>query len=473
MKLNNLLKILLAKLNHLFSLPIIWLLIITIILEVGITALFIFKDILIVLILFLIIAFFIFTTFSLERAYYVCAAYFLIFPAKYYSAFFPSMPISFYWKFGYLLFVYVVILWLISILKQKPKSEIKLLDKILIIFFVIITISAISGLLQKHKLSYFYLEFMPLSLHISYFIFMYSKLKDNPKRFYDFITLCTSVIAFEFIDSMFKFGGRIFLIRIVSMHIHLSQLAIPYLFSILIFSTDRKRKIISSIILPFILLSVAISQQRALWGSTIVLLVLLGIIYVYNRRQQLKENYLKIIYISAAMFGIILTSYFAINQITGGKLYHTLLFRGQILFNLAQWNYDASYKIRTNEIKEALSTVRGDLLLGKGLGTSIVSRWRFAVHVWVDNSYAYIFWKMGIIGIITFFLFYGTFFVRGIKLLRKNISNDERIFVLATILNFVGLFIVGLTNVCIILYRFIIVWMASIAAVESIARKYE
>ncbi len=480
MKLNNLIKNLLARLNQLFffsqfntTQQIIWLLIFLIILEVGFIAVFVSNEILTVIILLLIVTYFIFTAFSVERAYYVCAAYFLIFPDKFYSAFFPGMPISFYWKIGFPLFIYVVFLWLIYLIKQKPKLEIKLLDKILIIFFVIIAISAVLGILKRYKLSYFNLEFIPLSLHISYFIFLYSKLKDNPKRFYDFIVLCTLIIAFEFIDSLFRFGGRIFLIRIVSMHIHMSQLAIPYLIATLIFSQNKKRKIIFWIILPFILLSVAISQQRALWGSTLVLLILLGIIYIYDRRRRFKENYIKILRISTAAVGIILFSYFVVNQITAGKLYLTILARGQILFNLESWSYDASYKIRTNEIKEALSTIKGDFLLGKGLGAYVVSRWRFAEHIWVDNSYAYIYWKMGIIGVIAFFLFYGTFFIRGIRLLRKNISNDERIFVVAALLNFVGLFIVGLTNVCIILYRFIIVWMASIAIVESIGRKYE
>ena len=420
-----------------------------------------------------ILFFFIYTLFSIEKSYYLCAAYFLIFPEKYYSIFFPGVPISFYWIIGYPIFLLSVLYWITFLFKHRIELKFGILDKTITGLFLSIIIAAVFGILQGHKFEYLRLEILPLSLHLVYFIFLYSSLKDNPRRFYDFITFCALIIAFEFIDSMLKFWGQIFLVRIVSMHIHISQLAIAYLGAILIYASSKKRKIIAGFLLPIILLSVAISQQRALWGATLVILVFLIAIFIYERRRRLKENYLKILRISTVIAIIVLGSYLIVNKITNNMLYNTIIARGQILFKFESLRYDASYKVRTAEIVEALRTIKNDFLLGKGLGASVITRWRLTEHIWVDNSYAYIYWKMGILGLVTFFLFYFTFFKRGLGLLQKKITEDERIYTLATLLNFISLFIVGLTNTCIITYRFIIVWAASIAIVESIARKYD
>ena len=134
---------------------------------------------------------------------------------------------------------------------------------------------------------------------------------------------------------------------------------------------------------------------------------------------------------------------------------------------------DVSYTIRANEVVEAIRTIKSDFLIGKGIGASVVTRWRFMEHATVDNSYAYLYWKMGIFGLIAFLGFYVVFFVRSLKLLIHPIKSNERIFVVTTILNFVALFIVALTNVCIVHYRFILIWAASIGFVEYLVRKYE
>jgi hypothetical protein len=253
------------------------------------------------------------------------------------------------------------------------------------------------------------------------------------------------------------------------MHIHMTLLVIPYICATLIYSAKRARKVIMGLTLPLILVSVIISQQRAMWGATFVVLVLALLVYIYHRRDKIKA-------ITATIFGtlgVLFLLFLTINQLTGGRFQNTLITRGGVLLNIEAALADESYKIRTNEIAEAMRTVKGDFLLGKGIGASVVTRWRLMEHATVDNSYAYIYWKMGIFGLIGFFGFYIVFFFRGLKLLRLPIATSERIFTIATLLNFVGLFIVALTNVCIVHYRFILIWTASIGLIESIARKYE
>jgi len=407
--------------------------------------------------------------FSLQYSFYLFAAYFLIFPDKFYSAFFPGVPVDFLWIVGYLLFLVLCFFWIIYLLQHSTKFSFKILDRMWLLFMTSVLISAVLGILRGHDFVFFRLEIMPLSLYLTYFIFLHSPLKDNPKRFYDIILLCSVIIALEFVDSLFRFGGRIFLVRVVSMHIHVTLFATAYICTTLIFSTNRRRKILIGAALPLILVSVAISQQRGMWGATLIVLILAFLVYIYHRRDKIST-------ILATIGGIALVlflSYIFVNLLTRGTFHNTVVTRGSILLNLEQILADESYVIRANETVEALRTVKGDFLFGKGIGASVMTRWRFMEHATVDNSYAYLYWKMGIFGLIGFFGFYIYFFIRGLRLLKLPVATNDRILTITTLLNFVGLFIVALTNVCIVHYRFILIWAASIGLVEAIARKYE
>lgn len=431
--------------------------------------LFAYKGFLLVGLIAILAVFFLITVFSVERSFYLFAAYFLIFPDKFYGVFFPGVPVNFFWSIGYLFFLVICFYWVIDLLRSRADYSLRTLDKMLLVFITSVLISALLGILRGYRFSFFRLEIMPLSLYLSYFIVLQSPLKENPRRFYDFVTLCAVLIAFEFIDSLLIFGGSIFLVRVVSMHIHMALFGISYICISLIYSAERKRKLIMGIALPVILISVVISQQRALWGATLVVLLLAFAIYIYHRRE-------KIMTISATVLGIIcflFVSYAVLNQIFKGALYNTIITRGVVLLDIEATLADASYMIRANETVEALRTVKGDFLFGKGIGASVVTRWRIMEHATVDNSFAYVYWKMGILGLVGFFGFYALFVLRSIKLLKKSITADERIITIATLLNFAGLFVVALTNVCIVHYRFILIWAASIGFIEFIARKYE
>lgn len=444
-----------------------------VIIQILLTLLFAYKGLIPIVTFVFLTAMFFVTAFSLVRSFYVFAAYFLIFPDKFYSTFFPGVPLDFLWLIGYLLFGIICFYWVVYSLHNRKEHSFNTLDKMWSLFMISVLISTVLGVLRRHSIAFMRLEIMPLSLYLTYFIFLHSPLKDNPRRFYDFVTLCTIIIALTFVDSLFRFGGHIFLVRVVSMHIHMTQIAIPYVGATLIYSTNPKRKIAAVILLPLILLSVLISQQRSLWGSTAVILVILLLIYAYERRQWVGKNLKKVLAGFLGVVTVLAIFYAIVNSMTGGRLFNTLVGRGQVLLQVESMLSDVSYKIRMNEIVEALRTVKGDFLFGKGFGASVVTRWRFMEHATVDNSYAYIFWKMGIFGLVGFFGFYITYFLRSLRLLTLKISQEERIFIIAALLNFIGLFIVGLANVCIVHYRFILIWAACIGLIESIARKYE
>lgn len=412
------------------------------------------------------------TAFSVKRSYYIFAIYFSIFPASHYVANFPMMPFGFILYIGYALFLVIIMYWIIDLINNSRTLSFKAIDIVLLIFLSSMIISTVYGILKGNNTKYLLYDFMTLSLYITFFIFMHSTLRYKPKFFLNFIVICSLIIGIQFLNSLLSFGGIVVLTRIVSGHIHLSQLALAYIGATIIYSSNRRMKIILSLSLPLILFSVLISQQRALWGSTLVVTLILIALFIWQHRDWIRNHQLRIFFILLATTLFVLIAFFVINNLTGGRLHATLISRGFILFNPEFLKFDESARIRFFEVYDAIRDTSNEFIIGKGLGIGSVTRWRLVQHGSIDNSYAYLYWKMGLIGLFSFLSFYILYIVRSLKVLRKSISSDDRIYVISVLLNFIALFIIGFTNVCLVRYRFILLWAASIAIVETIVRKY-
>ena len=140
--------------------------------------------------------------------------------------------------------------------------------------------------------------------------------------------------------------------------------------------------------------------------------------------------------------------------------------------NISYLKVDLSAFQRTFEIKQAFSRMSGiDWIIGRGIGDVFYSKVRFEMKDFVDNSFAWVLWKMGILGLLAFLSIFVAFFQRFIYLLRKGVDNETFIYVMAIGLNICGLLVVALTNACLVHYRFIIIWAASVGALEMIYRR--
>ncbi len=416
---------------------------------------------------------FVYTFLSVKRYYFLVCLYFSIFPAMYYLSNFPDIPVGFVWYIGYPLFLLLIFYWMIHIMENKYILSLTTLDVLLILFGSSLFLSAALGYLKGYDREYWLYDFMNLSLYITYFVVLYSPLKNMGKQIFGFISVCAVIISLQFLDAIFKFGGIVILTRIVSEHIHLSQLAFPYIALNMIYTRNKLKKFIFAIAILLIFVGIIISQQRAMWGSTFVMTFILAIIAFYRIHLWLKLHIVKIITAAVIIFIGLTGLFFVVNTSTQGQLYTTLISRGLILFNPVLLKFDESAKVRMHEISDAIDDTKNEFLIGKGLGASLVTRWRFVRHSVVDNSFVFLYWKMGLWGLFTFLSFYLYFFLRGWRLLKKKLSLDERCIVESSLLNFLGLFIIALTNVCIVHYRFILIWATMIAIVESIARKYD
>ena len=133
---------------------------------------------------------------------------------------------------------------------------------------------------------------------------------------------------------------------------------------------------------------------------------------------------------------------------------------------------DTSWAIRWGEIAKVLKDIGYSWLFGKGFGASQITRYRYVVQMTVDNSYVYLIWKTGVVGLFGLLYMYFVFFKHGLKTLAKSLLPNERIFIITALVNTAGLIIVALTNASIAHYRFIFIWAALFACTEIIYRKY-
>jgi len=221
------------------------------------------------------------------------------------------------------------------------------------------------------------------------------------------------------------------------------------------------------------MLGVIFSQQRALYGSVGLSILFMVGIFIYVRREWIKNN-LNFLGVYASIAVIIIALIFIIFQsATGGKFLPTLYARTFILLNPELLGKDISWAIRFNEVKAALKGFEHFWLFGQGFGASQVTRFRYVAQITVDNSYAYLIWKTGIVGLLSLIYMYFIFFKRGIQTLRKDITIEEKIYLITALLNATGMLLVAFTNASIAHYRLIFVWSALFACVETIARKYD
>jgi hypothetical protein len=421
----------------------------------------------------LLIAFLIYTAFSVVKCFLILTFYISCFEVTEYLVHFPGLPLLYDWKIAYPLFGLLIIYWFVYLLREKIRFEWNQMDTAVFVFYSLMLLGIVHGYLRDYDPKRIFVDGGALPLYIAYFILLYSSIRNNINLFYDFLLICSIIVSLQFFYAVAQFKTLFVLQRIVTRHIHLALFAIPYLMTTLIYSTSRKRRILFSILLPFPVLGVLFSQQRALYASTaLIILFLIGVL-AYTRRGWIRQNLTKFISTIVGIIVSILLISIIIQIVTGGKFLLTLYGRFYVFMNIHQLNFDASWRIRWLEIERVFQNFKNFWLFGRGFGAMTTSRSRLELQITLDNTYAYLIWKTGIIGLSSFLYMHFVFLKRSLATFRKRITENDKIMVLTAMINTVGLMFIGMTNSSLAHYRFMFVWAALFACAEIIARKYE
>ncbi len=421
----------------------------------------------------LFVAFIIYTAFSVEKTFMLLAIYICSFAIYGYLVYFPGFSFMYTVKISYPLFILLVMYWVIYLLKDRETFKFKQMDVAVMIFLAAMFLATINGLSRGYSRGVLIGDIVSLPFALSYFIFLYSPLKKRVNVFYNLLLACTIFVSIHFIYAVATFKTLFFLQRVVSRHIHLAQFAIPYIIATLIYSKSRRRRFLFAFLIPLVLLGVVFSQQRALYGSIALTIITLAGIFIYAKRKWIRDN-LKTFAVYLITIIALVVIILAISQTAAkGKFLVTFYSRILLFLNPSLLSRDMSWAIRVGEISSALKGLEHFWLFGKGFGAAQVSRFRYVTQTTIDNSYAYLIWKTGIIGLLSLLYVYFTFFKRALLTLRKRISEDERILLITALLNAAGMMIIAFTNSSIAYYRLIFIWAALFACTEIIARKYD
>ncbi len=381
------------------------------------------------------------------------------------------------WKNLYALYAIFLVYWIFSIILRKTKVRIGALGWSIIIYVSIAVLSFTYGLFNGYYSSMVALqrsEIFPQLMYLGFFVFITTKLRQiNRKIIFDFFLFASTFIGLQLIYAFSKNSIAAFT-RINTITVQISLLAFPYVLGIFYFTKGIKRKIIFLIALLPISLGVLISLQRSLWLAVIVVFV--GSLFIYFYKKGFSFTKIVGLLIAGIIGSLVMLTLavWGLSRITSGAAVLVLLRRFISLSNIQYLQVDTSGFVRMTEIRQALSKIHGiQWFFGRGIGDTFYSFLRTKTKTYFDNSYAWVLWKMGIIGLISFLSMFVIFFRRALFVLRKCTDKNDLIHTMTISLNMLGIMICSLGNASLIQFRYIIVWSVSMAMMEIIYRKYK
>ncbi len=403
--------------------------------------------------------------FSVQHTIFLVCFYIIVLPDYGWGKHYPFFKIFVsYQVVTALIFMAVLFWWAKTALHRKGIMHLTALDKTVLAFLLVILLSAFIGFLKGHPTKYIYKEFYFLSLYSIYFIVVKGVTDPNwVKQFWQLLVISTLVASLQylFVTLSEVSVGELLIARVTTQQPHLAQLVIPYLASFFLFSASHTKKIFAFMLSVPILVMVFLSQQRSLWVGVPFSIFLLWIFSLFRKRITLRALAKAI---PGALFFIFLliALLLFLDKLFAGSTVATLAVRFETLLRVAE---DQSALARMAEINIALEQWRGDILFGTGLGATIHRVATHMIYDVLDNSYAFILWKAGLLGLLSYVLMIVLFYQRGIAIFRKSGDTYQRI-VASALSGFAGLMLIALTNSSLMLYRFIIIWAVLFGSLE-------
>jgi hypothetical protein len=322
------------------------------------------------------------------------------------------------------------------------------------------------GIYQHGAVKGSVLEFYHVGLYGVYFLARLMMNNDDKwiAKFFSVFVVATTIAAIQYILLTFSRLDitDIFISRVTTQQPHLAQISIPFLAGAVLFLKKKTHKVLSLLLLIPNLLMVIFSQQRALYVA--IVFTLLIVLFFYYTRNGFKPA--KLINYSLSILLLVL---FVIVFLVVAQKYLNLQFIltvAERIETMQDVSSDESWRIRFGEVAIALEKWKNHVFLGKGLGSTFPNTFLGRGNKGVDNSYAFVLWKLGIWGLLMFLIIYIIFFIQGIKAFWASTQVFEKLIVSTFLSGMLGMMLVAVTNMSIIQYRFNMIWAIGIAVVH-------
>jgi O-antigen ligase len=409
--------------------------------------------------------------FSVQHTVFLLSFYLIVFPDYGWGKNYPFFKFFVSYQVVTAFIFIAVLFWLArNALKDSHTINISAQDIAISVFLFSVLLSAFIGFLNGHQTKYIYKEFYFLSLYGVYFVVVKGITNPNwVRQFWKLLVIATFVASWQYLFLTLSEVniGELLIGRVTTQQPHLAQLAIPYLASFFLFRSSFGKRIISFLVLVPILIMVFLSQQRSLWVGVPISIAILWIFSLLQKQISLRRIIRGII--GAIIFVLfVVGTLLLLDKLFAGSTVVTLAARLDTLLRIAE---DKSALDRMAEISIALGQWKQNVLFGTGLGSTIH---RVATHMRydiLDNSYAFILWKAGLLGFFAYMAMIILFYQRGLTMFRKVADVHNQRIIASTLSGFAGLMLIALTNNSLMLYRFVIVWAVLFASLEFLYGK--
>lgn len=335
----------------------------------------------------------------------------------------------------------------------------------LLVFLFIILISAAKGLLTGRSKMLVFDETMMFAAWGMYFIIVKSQFaQQDIKHLILAIITAAFIVSLYYIYEFIVAGGKS---NFRTDQQHILNVSIPILFAILLYDTNRQRKIFSIILMIPMIIAVYITLTRSLW-----LLIPVSMIwqYLYFIRKEHHQTKFKQVFFplmitgSVIILGLVLLTQLGIQNLLGERF---------ASFRALQ--YDLSLLARAELAHYVFGRIRLAPLWGTGLADFLRYQYfptmgRYNVY-WLDSSFLQVLWKTGLIGLTIFSTFMILFISRSFFLLKHAQNIYDKIISSGIFFSMIMLIINGIQSGILVGYRFNFVWAVLFAVIEIRAQQ--
>lgn len=373
------------------------------------------------------------------------------------------------WKLIALGMLFIALMIFIRNLYENNWSiKLHFLDKIIALFCLYAVVNGLWGYAQYGTLTRIIVELYYILLYGAYFITRILLTNDPAWRRKILLAIVSGTVIASLIYIYLTLTNlditSILINRLTTQQPHLAQVVLPLLFAVILFGTQKQTKLLSLAAIIPIFLMVIFSQQRGLWiGVTFAIFVLLFLYFF--RTGFVLSKFIKFI------IGVVLTLAIILLFLIIAQKYFNLQFLITVFARvetLGDIGGDTSWQVRFTEVRAALKNWEQNMVFGSGLGATYTQLYAERGNTALDNSYAFVLWKLGLAGLAMFISIYITFAVQGLRVYWKTDSYHEKMLIASCLAGIGGMLLIGITNMSIIGYRFNIIWAILIALVHDI-----
>jgi hypothetical protein len=361
----------------------------------------------------------------------------------------------------------VVVYWLMSLSLGKVRLLLGDLDMLVLIFVILIAVSAFTGVLSGHKFPFISNELANFFyLGIYFFVRGCLKKKSWLKVFIWLMVSAGAVVSLEYQSILLKGGTELGLgLRVQATQEIIYLIAFALLLSVILLTQSRRIRLLCLAVVPLVVAGAVISQTRGIWiGFVVILLSEFGVSLVVSKdRSKLFQRTLGVLLV---IMGTLALGLSVVVKMVGPLVFFSMVSRF-LSIGHAGGTQAVMWRVAMN--KAVVDQIALHPFVGGGAGSSVTYSFLGGHFVtnWVDNSYLLLLWKFGIVGLVVYLGIIYLVFKKALVLLRSASGIHERVLGLGVIGLYAALVIWAVASAVFLKYRFNLIWATLMALVQT------